>query len=208
MSLTPEEIEQNWKRFRALCGKLGDRTAAVNDLLDDLDVRLCLCPASSKVDYHGAFPGGLVDHSLRVLNNLVALNKAYGWALPREGMIMGSLFHDVGKVGLPGGEGHQNDFYLEQTDQWLRDKRGEVYRYNNALTHMSTPDRSVFIMQHYGIRLSPDEWLAIRLNDGFVLQENKGYCLRISPLVYGVMTADYVSTMVEKGTPFWPKEET
>lgn len=208
MSLTPEDIEKNWERFRALCSKLGDRREAVDALLDDMDERLCLCPASAKVDYHGAFPGGLVDHSLRVLNNLIALNKAYGWGLSRESMIMGALFHDVGKVGLPGGTGRQNDFYLEQTDAYLRDKRGEVYRYNNALTHMSTPDRSVFIMQHYGVRLTADEWLAIKLNDGFVLQENKGYCLKISPLVYGVMTADYVSTMAEKGTPFWPKEET
>lgn len=206
MSLTPEDIEKNWTRFRALCSKLGDRSAAVEAMLDDLDLRLCLCPASAKVDYHGAFPGGLVDHSLRVLNNLVALNKAYAWSLPKESMILGSLFHDIGKVGMPGGTGNQNDFYLEQTDNYLRDKRGEVYRYNNALVHMSTPDRSVFIMQHYGVQLSPDEWLAIKLNDGFVLQENKPYCLRISPLVYGVMTADYVSTMAEKGTAFWPKE--
>lgn len=207
MSLTPEEIEKNWNKCRALCSKLGDRSEAVVSMLDDLDVRLCLCPASAKVDYHGAFPGGLMDHSLRVLNGLFSLNKTYAWNLPKDSMIIGSLFHDLGKVGLPGGTGSQNDFYLEQTDSYLRDKRGEVYKYNNALTHMSTPDRSVFIMQHYGIKLTPDEWLAIKLNDGFVLQENKQYCLKISPLVYGVMTADYIATMSEKGTPFWPKEE-
>lgn len=203
MSLTPEEIEKNWTRFYSLCEKLGDRSEAVTSMLDELDERLCLCPASGKTDFHGAFPGGLVDHSLRVLNNLVALNKAYDWKLPKDGMIISALFHDVGKVGMPG-KGAENDFYLPQTDSWLADKRGEVYKYNNAMSYMTTPDRSVFLMQHYGIQLTVDEYLSIKLNDGFVLQENRPYCLKISPLVYGTMTADYTATMQEKDTTFWP----
>lgn len=205
MSLTPEEIETNWKRFCALCEKTGERAPALAKMLDELDERLCLCPASAKRDYHGAFPGGLVDHSLRVLNNLAALNKAYDWKLLKESMIIGCLFHDVGKVGMPG-KGAENDFYTPQNDSWRRDKLGEEYGYNNSLVHMGTPDRSVFVMQHYGVQLTPDEWLSIKLNDGFVLQENKPYCLKVSPLVYGVMTADYCATMSEKAPFFWPGE--
>jgi len=204
--LTPEDIEQNWKRFYSLCEKTGDRADAILNMLDNLDERLCLCPASAKTDYHGAFPGGLVDHSLRVLNNLVALNKTYNWKLSKESMIIATLFHDVGKVGLPG-KSSDNDFYIEQTDSWRRDKLGEVYRYNDALAYLSTPDRSVFIMQHYGVKLTVDEWLSIKLNDGFVVQENKPYCLKISPLVYGVQTADYIATMAEKNVEYWPASE-
>lgn len=205
MSLTPEEIEQNWRRFYSLCEKLGDRAPSVLSMLDELDVRLCLCPASAKTDYHGAYPGGLVDHSLRVLNNLVALNKTYDWKLPKDSMIIAALFHDLGKVGLPG-KGAENDFYLDQTDSWRRDKMGEVYRYNNDIQYLTTPDRSVFILQHYGIKLSADEWLSVKLNDGFVYDPNKPYCLKVSPLVYGLMTADYVSTMIEKPGNIWPVE--
>ena len=201
--LTPEEIEQNWTRFHSLCLKTGDRSESILKMLNELDERLCLCPGSAKRDYHGAFPGGLVDHSLRVLNNLVTLNKTYDWKLSKESMIISALFHDVGKVGMPG-RGSSYDFYLPQLDGWRRDKMGEEYTYNNDLTFMSTPDRSIFIMQHYGVQLSADEYLSIKLNDGFVVQENKQYCLKISPLVYGVQTADYISTMLEKGMSFWP----
>lgn len=203
--LTPEDIEQNWKRFSSLCEKTGDRAPAISAMLEELDERLCLCPASSKTDYHGAFPGGLIDHSLRVLNNLAALNKTYDWKLPKESMIIAALFHDIGKVGLPG-KGSENDFYVDQSDSWRRDKLGEVYKYNNDLTYLTTPDRSIFVMQHYGVRLTADEFLAIKLNDGFVVQDNKPYCLKISPLVFGLQTADYISTMVEKGVAFWPSE--
>lgn len=203
--LTPEEIEQNWRRFTSLCEKTGDRAPAIAKMLEELEDRLVLCPASSKSNYHNAFPGGLVEHSLRVLNNVVALNKTYGWNLPKESMIIGALFHDIGKVGLPGKDA-ANDYYVEQTDPYWRDKRGEVYKYNDDLKYMTTPDRSVFIMQHYGVRLTHDEWLAIKLNDGFVVQDNKPYCLKESPLVFAVQTADYLSTMIEKGVDFWPSE--
>lgn len=202
MSLAPEEIEQNWTRFVGLCEKTGDRAASIKTMLDEVDERLCLCPASSRVDYHGAFPGGLVDHSLRVLGNLISLNKQFDWKMPKESMIIGALFHDIGKLGMPGRD-PKNDFYREQTDSWKRDKRGEIYEYNNDLTYLTTPDRSVFLMQHYGIRLTPDEWLAIKTNDGFIVEANRPYCLKISPLVYAVQTADYCATMTEKGVSYW-----
>lgn len=205
MSLTPEEIEQNWVRFRSLCERLGQRSSTVVAMLDELDERLCLCPASAKRDYHGAFPGGLVDHSLRVLNGVVALNKAYGWNLRKESMIVGSLFHDIGKVGMPGA-GAEHDFYLLQTDGWRAEKLGEEYRYSDRIPYMTTPDRSVFLMQHYGVQLSCEEWLAIRCNDGFVYEPNKPYCLKVSPLVYAVMTADYVATCEEGKSNVWPQE--
>ena len=204
--LTPETIELNWKRFYALCEKLGERSGPVIAMLDELDERLCLCPASSKKDYHSAYPGGLVDHSLRVLQNLVNLNKTFGWGLAKDSMIVSALFHDVGKVGLPG-TGMENDFYMPQTDGWRQEKLGEVYMINDKLTYMTTSDRTMYVMHHYGVKLSPDEALAIRLNDGFVVQENKPYCLKISPLVFGVMTSDYAATMEETKVDFWPHEE-
>lgn len=204
--LEPEVIEQNWSRFRALCEKLGERSATVLSMLDELDERLCLCPASAKRDYHNAFPGGLVAHSLSVLNGVVSLNKAYGWGLRRESMIIGALFHDIGKVGMPG-KGADNDFYLLQTDAWRVEKMGEEYKYNDKVAYMTTPDRSVFLMQHYGVQLTAEEWLSIKLNDGFVLQENKPYCLKIPPLVYAVMTADYVATCEEGKSNVWPQPE-
>jgi hypothetical protein len=73
---------------------------------------------------------------------------------------------------------------------------------------MTTPDRSMFFMQHYQLKLTAEEWAAIKLNDGMVLPENKTYCLKISPLVYGLSTADYIATMHEKNVSFWPADQT
>lgn len=195
MSLEPEDIESNWKKYRSLLEKnLGDRSPAATCLLDALEDRLSTCPASGRKDYHNAFIGGLVEHSLRVLRNSMTLCKAFGWDLPKDSLVIGSLLHDLGKVG-----DEANDYYVAQDSEWHRDKLGEVFKHNKEIQYLTVPQRGVWLCQHFGLRLTKDEYLAILLNDGWVLQENKPYCLKEPLLAHVVMTADYISTCQEKG---------
>ena len=192
--LTPEEIEQNWQRFYALCGKVGEeRAPALLKMLDVLGERIATCPASHKRDYHNAFPGGLVEHSLRVLNNAVTLNKAFEWNLPRGSLIIASLGHDLGKIG-----DLEKDYYVVQNDAWRVEKCGEEYKYNPDLPYVTVTDRGLFLLQHFGVCLTQDEYMAIKLSDGFSLEENKHYVLREPVLAHVVMTADYIATKEEK----------
>ena len=203
MSLSPEEIAANFDKFRSLCEKLGDRAESAVKMVDSLGEKLALCPASSRKDYHHAIPGGLVDHSLRVLSNAVKVSKAFSWESPRDSLIISCLFHDLGKVGLAEDDGTVSDFYVPQDSDWHREKLGEMYKHNKDMQYMTTPQRSVHMCQAFGLKLKNDEYLSILLNDGFVMDENKAYCLKISPLVFTVMTADYVSTMQEKTGQGW-----
>lgn len=194
MSLTPEQIEQNWTRYRALCEKLGARSEAALLMVDGLGERLAVCPASGKRDYHNAFAGGLVDHSLRVLGNAVKLAGAFDWKIAKDSMIIGCLFHDLGKVG-----DHENDYYVPQTDGWRADKLGELYTYNKDLQYMTVPDRGVWLCAHFGLALKQDEFLAIKLNDGQYAPENAPYKLKEPMLADVVHMADLISTKQEKG---------
>lgn len=203
MSLTPEEIATNFEKYRSFLEKTGDRSTAALAMVDKIGEQLALCPASSRKDYHAAYPGGLVQHSLRVLSNALKLVKTFGWDISKESLIVSCLFHDIGKVGLANDDQSVTDFYVPQDSDWHRDKLGELYKYNKDIQYMTTPQRSVHLCQQFGIRLNTDEYLAILLNDGFVLDENKAYCLKISPLVYAVITADYISTMQEKVGEGW-----
>ncbi len=193
-ALTPEEIEKNWTRFRGFCEKLGDRSVHALNLVDSLGERLALCPASSKRDYHNAIPGGLVDHSIRVLLNASRLAKAFEWTVPRDSLIIGALFHDLGKVG-----DHEQDMYLPQKDGWRAENRGEEYVYNNELKYMTVPDRGVWLCQHYGLILTHDEFLAIKLNDGQYIEENRPYRLKEPMLADLVHIADVIATKQEQG---------
>ena len=203
MTLTPEEITANFDKFRSLCEKLGDRSETVLAMVDKLGEQLALCPASSRKDYHNCMPGGLVDHSLRVLTNSMKLVKSFGWNVPKDSLIISCLFHDLGKVGLANDDGTVSDYYIPQESDWHREKLGELYTHNKEMQYMSTPQRSVHMCQQFGLKLKTDEYLSILLNDGFVLDENKPYCLKTNPLVFVIMTADYISTMQEKFGGVW-----
>ena len=203
MSLSPEDISANFDKFRSLCEKLGDRSETALTMVDSLGEQLALCPASSRKDYHNCMPGGLTEHSLRVLSNAMKLVKSFGWTVPKDSLIISCLFHDIGKVGLANDDGTVSDYYIPQESDWHREKLGELYKYNKEMQYMSTPQRSVHMCQQFGLKLKTDEYLSILLNDGFVLDENKPYCLKTNPLVFVVMTADYISTMQEKFGGVW-----
>lgn len=201
--LTPEEIIENFEKFRAFIKKLGDRAQPALNLVDSLGEKLAICPASSRIDFHNCMPGGLVDHSLRVLSNSLKLIKTFGWEVDKDSLIISCLFHDIGKCGFVNDDGTITDYYVPQDSNWHVEKLGEVYKYNKDMSFMTTCNRSLYLCQYFGLHLKKDEYLSILLNDGFVLDENKKYCLKINPLVFVVMTADYISTMQEKLGEAW-----
>lgn len=194
MALTPEEIEQNWNKLRSLCEKLGDRSEVALNMVDSLGERFCLAPASGRRDFHAAFPGGLLDHSLRVLGNAMRLISAFGWKVPKDSLIIAALFHDLGKVG-----NHECDHYIPQTEQWRVDKLGEEYTYNKDILYMTIPDRSIFLCQHFGLKLSQEELVAIRIHDGQFAEENAPYKLKEPMLADILHMADFIAMKQEKG---------
>jgi hypothetical protein len=193
MELTPEQIAENFEKYRSFMEKLGDRAEPALSLVDSLGERLALCPASSRKDYHHAIPGGLVDHSLRVLGNALKLTKAFGWEVPKDSLIIGCLLHDLGKVG-----DHEKDYYVPQDSDWHREKIGEMYKHNKDIQYMTVPDRGVWLCQHFGLKLTQPEFLAIKLNDGQYADENAPYKMKEPLLVDIVHMADFISTKQEK----------
>lgn len=193
MSLTPEDIAANFDKYRSFMEKLGDRSEAALALVDHLGERLALCPASSRKEYHNAFPGGLVEHSLRVLTNALKLCKTFGWEIPKESLIIGALLHDLGKVG-----DHEQDYYIPQDSDWHRDKLGEMYKHNKTMQYMTVPDRGVWLCQHFGLRLTQAEFLAIKLNDGQYDETNAPYKMKEPRLADVVHMADVIATKQEK----------
>lgn len=192
--LTPENIEENFLKFVELCGKLGDRSELVINMINELSEQLATCPASGKTKYHRAEPGGLVDHSLRVYSNVRKLASTFKKSIPVESLIITALFHDLGKIG----DG-ETEYFVQQNDVWRRDKLGEVYTHNQNITHMQVPDRSLYLLQKYGIVLSVDEMLAIKLHDGFIVEGNREHCLKEPAIATLLMMADYLATQQEKG---------
>ena len=186
---TAERIKKDWEQFRHFSNKLGERTEAVNKMLDHFEARMPFCPASSRKDYHLAETGGLVNHSLRVLSNLLKLNKTFNMNFPNESIISVSLFHDLGKVG-----DLENTFYLPQSSEWHREKLGKFYEINTNMLFMTTSHQTMFLLQHFGVKLTPDEWVAIATCDG-----DDEYNLKECKLALFLSMADRLACDQEKG---------
>jgi hypothetical protein len=191
--LTPEQIVENYNKFEALAAKTGEhRQAALKEFFSAMGERLAMAPASSKVEFHNCFPGGLVEHSLRVLQNSIKLAKAMDVKVNQEELIFASLFHDIGKLG-----DLDQERYLEQDDEYWR-KRGNLYKVNPKMRFMTVPHNSTFLLQHFGIKVSYDETMAILLNDGHFDPVNEPYKMKEPDLAIVVHQADLISTRWEK----------
>ena len=121
-------------------------------------------PASSK--YHGAYPGGLYDHSEAVYNRLAELTSKLGlqWERPESPFIVG-FFHDLCKC----------DQYIEQKGIVLLDESdigvkhyGEgiaSYEHNDKLLLKGHGDKSVMLLSQF-MSLTEEEMLCIRYHMG------------------------------------------
>lgn len=185
------KIEANWKTFEKWCDQLGERKDAVREMLTHFEERACMAPASSRIDFHNAFPGGFIDHSLRVTRLTIDIAAALKAKISKESLIISALFHDLGKVGTL-----EQEYYLWQESDWHR-KRGQIYIKNPNVT-MPNAQLGLFTMNQFGIKLSEEEYMAILLNDGQYAEENKPYAMHEPKLSLLIHWADRWATQCEK----------
>lgn len=150
-------------------------------------------PASTK--HHGAYPGGLVDHSLNVLAALIQTLDAPGFRSIAESMgktfseteetlTICALLHDVCKA----------DFYEQQP--------GGGYLVLDRFP-FGHGEKSVFLISRF-MQLADAEALAIRWHMGPYDDAARGgsreyeKALRFSPLVAALHAADMLATQEEK----------
>ena len=201
-----EQIQKNWERHLAIIDKFiaEERKEQILEMVNYLEEKLVLAPASGKSHFHNAFPGGYIDHVNRVVH--CALKTKALWEemgadinFTEEELVFSALFHDLGKVGDGEKEG-----YLRQTDQWRQKNLNEQYTPNKELPFMLIQDRSLYLLQKFNIKLSHNEYMAIRLHDGIYDDANKAYFMSYNPeskfrtnIVNILHQADYLASKVE-----------
>lgn len=215
MKLTAEQIQDNWNKFLSIIDEhiSEPRCSELKAFYGQYAERIMLMPASHKKEYHNAFPGGYVDHVLRVVDCALKLNKVWvemgvdTSTYTVEELVFASLNHDLGKMG-----DEQNESYIPQTDQWRKEKLGEDYKFNDRLEYMSVPDRGLHLLMSHGVTFSRNEMLAIKLHDGLYDDANKPYLMSWSPetkprtaLVFIVHQADLMAARIEFEQVWMPK---
>jgi hypothetical protein len=215
MKLTAEQIQENWEKLMMMIDQFisSPRKENLIAFYKKYQERLMMMPASHKKEYHNAFPGGYVDHVIRVLECAIRINKVWDemgvdtTTYTFEELIFSALNHDLGKLG---NENHES--YIPQTDQWRRDKLGEDYTFNDALPFAAVPDRSLFLLQSHGIPYTFNEMIAIQTHDGLYDEANKKYFQNYMPeqkprtsLPYIIHQADLMAARIEFEKEWLPK---
>ena len=205
MSLSAENISKNYeKHLKIIDTYIGDRKDSIKSMISSLEDIYVMAPASGKTWYHNAFPGGYVDHVNRVVEYAVKQSRLYAEMggtvdFSEEELVFAALFHDLGKIG----DGESPN-YIPQTDKWRQDKLSEMYTYNPDLDFMLIPDRSLFILQKFGIKVSKNEFLAIRCHDGVFDRANEAYFFsnvessrQKTSIISVLHSADFLASKVE-----------
>lgn len=204
--LEAEQIQKNYEKHLKIVDTYisGERNQQVKDMLSHMESTYVMAPASGKKWFHNAFAGGYVDHVNRVIEYAIKQMRLYkdmGGTIDftEEELVFSALFHDLGKIGdgdLPN--------YIPQNDKWRQDKLSEVYTYNPDLDFMLIPDRSLFILQKFGVKVNQKEFLAIRCHDGVFDKANEAYFFsnvessrQKTSIVSILHSADFLASKVE-----------
>ena len=139
-------------------------------------------PASTK--YHGAYMGGLFDHSLQTAKELVDLTQKLGleWERRDSPYIVG-MFHDLCKC-----------------DNYVWDIETDSYKYNPDIIIPGHGEKSVIMLEKY-ITLTDEEIACIRWHMGAYEKDPKmweyyGKAIEQYPNVLYTHTADMIASKI------------
>ena len=157
-------------------------------------------PASTR--YHGAYEGGLCEHSLNVYDCLCdylsrkRVKDVYGFEYSPESIAIAALLHDLCKVNF-----YKTSFRNVKNEQG-RWESVPYYTIEDNLPY-GHGEKSVYIASGY-MRLTRDEAFAIRYHMGFSGPEdpgNVGKALEMFPLAWALCVADMEAAYFMEGSP-------
>ena len=170
-------------------------------LLDYLEHKSDFFTAPASARFHGAYAGGLCEHSVNVYRCLTAyvererVKELYGLEYSQESAAVAALLHDVCKIGCyrAGTRNVKN----EATGQW---EKVATFFYEDKLPY-GHGEKSVYIISGF-MKLTREEAMAIRWHMGFSGEEDKrlvGQALEQYPLAFALSVADMEATYFLEG---------
>jgi len=176
-----EKLVDSFEKYTAVLSKVLDSNS-VEKLSVLLGERLVLSPRGL-TNQEGGTPGGLIDFSLSVASAAKSISRVVG---DTKSLVKVALLHELGRVG-----DLENDLYIIQESDWHREKLGQNYKYNESCPKMSVSHRTLWLLNHTGVSLTRDEYLAILTAQGLHLNENQfyGYEGSKNSLIVGLQAA-------------------
>jgi len=173
------------ERYAALKDKVVERTKDFDVFIKMLETKTSWLTSPASTRFHLNEEKGLLKHSVAVAESLLKFRDFLAPQIPDESCVIVGLFHDVGKVGMPG-----KPLYIKNDNKWEIKNRNITYKTDPELVQMSLAARSLYLVSKY-IPLSDAEAQAILYHDGQYIEDNRCVAHREEPLTLLVHWADY-----------------
>jgi len=203
-----QQLEDNYNRFIEAIKKVftGERLDKLLHMYspNELGTELAMAPASGKLNFHSAYPGGYIDHVMNVATNAYKIKKMFeasgGYInFTDEELLFAAFHHDLGKLG----DGKE-PYYLPQESEWHQKNKKEYFTHNPKLQYFDVTDRAFWLLNQYGIKYTQKEQLGIHMADGLYNDATKKYFISYNEdfqvktdLPYILHWADHMSTRIE-----------
>jgi len=179
-TLNETTLKENWDKLISIVNNTfsGLRKDNLLKMYYYFEERMMFAPASGTEHFHNCFVGGYVAHVLHITEisqKLFKLYKELGAHIDytEEEVIFAALHHDLGKVG-----DLENDYYEPNDSRWHIENQGKFYKRGKDLNFMTVTDRAIYLLNHFGLTMSENEYLALRLTDGMYEEANKTYLMQ------------------------------
>ncbi len=207
IEFTPKQIQDNWIKLIQLIEDTfeGERKEKLLEMYKHFEDRMVLAPASGQAHFHLCTTGGYVQHILNIVHysklfyQIWKDNGAYVDNYTEEELIFAALHHDLGKVG-----DMDNDHYVPNESEWHVKNQGKYYINNPELQFMTAPDRGIWILNQFGIQITMNEMIGIKLTDGMYDEGNIQYLKSYAPekklktnMPHVLHQADMTTTRIE-----------
>ena len=163
--LNETQLKENWDKLINLVSEIfsGDRKDKLLKMYKHFEERMMFTPGSGTAHFHNCFIGGYVEHVLhitKIARKLFVDYKELGAHIDytEEEVIFAALHHDLGKVG-----DLENDYYVPNDSKWHIENQGKYYKRGKDLNFMTVTDRAIYLLNHFGISMSENEYIALRL---------------------------------------------
>lgn len=144
--------------------------------------------AWASTTYHCNYKGGLVEHTLNVIEYALKLADTFESKVSKESIVLCACGHDTGKA---------YEYYVNNLLKSGKVSGSKPKKINPSLMIKSHAMRSLTIMSKF-FTLTESEKVAILSHDGWYENTNREYMLALDELLYIIHSADlYVARFVE-----------
>jgi hypothetical protein len=178
--LTLEQSLSEYTKFLELLDKYipAERMVLIKEFFGYRELTLTSSPYSIIQDSVGAYPGGYIVSVNKLIESALVLDRVWDKFSSNkhytlEELVFSAAFCEIGKLGS-----NDEPFFLPNDNEWEIKNRKLLFKYNTTSTNMKYSDKALYILQQSGIKVSENEFLAIKMYNSLIDEDNNFYFRR------------------------------